>query len=523
MRFDENAPGGGVEAVCTLENGKAFLEWKLYFAKDLAEPGRSGAERGGDQEEAESGEYREEPEIEGDWEEAEGGEYREEPENGRSLVAMGTDLDGKSAEREHRREINREASGTRIGYQIRIQVMDGEGNSVLECRQQLREEEPLQSILLQPRLWRGVEEPYLYDMEAILMDGYGRRRDRVRGHLPLRSLSNRQSGSLALNGAAWEPRAVRYFLPDKGSAADSCRQMEKDLRMLLELGANCVCLEGLDEGLDSLGEGLDSLGEGRDSWNEGLDGLDDSRNGKTWLYRFFLRLCERLGFLAFGKRKTGSEYVWIQEADLGARMMRREAVILACGGEAPVLRSRKDDIAICRKEDNTVIYGKDDTLSRRREAGNLPGERGSVSMGNRAEKTHFPGDGEETDGSEEGAIGSRRQVEALLPDGEHPGPCFYRCLAEWSRRPFVHIVPESVRKMKSGNYTALCYSNCDKVALYSDGILFGFRSGEKEFCFQEIPAKSPCIMLAAEGDGCSEALSVHKSFVKQWENEGIWH
>lgn len=153
----------------------------------------------------------------------------------------------------------------------------------------------------------------------------------------------------------------------------------------------------------------------------------------------------------------------------------------------------------------------------------MQGERGSISMGNRAEKTHFPGDGEETAGPEEGAIGSRRQVEALLPDGAHPGPCFYRCLAEWSRKPFVHIVPESVRKMKSGNYTALCYSNCDKVALYSDGILFGFRSGEKEFYFQEIPAKSPCIMLAAEGDGCSEALSVHKSFVKQWENEGIWH
>lgn len=499
MRFDENAPGGGVEAVCRLENGKAFLEWRLYFAKDLAEPDRSGA-------------------------------------------------------------------------QIGIYVTDREGNLVLECRQQLREEEPLQSILLQPRLWRGVEEPYLYDTEAILMDGSGRCRDRVRGRLPLRSLNNLQSGSLALNGAAWEPRAVRYFLPDKGSAADRCRQMEKDLRMLLELGANCVCLEGLDEGRESRDEGrdsrdegresrdesrescdegrescdegrescdegrdsrnegreswdesLESWDEGRDSRNEGLDDLDESQNGKKGMSRFFLGLCDRLGFLAFGKRKNSPGYVWIQEADIGARMMRREAVILACGGEVPVLRSRKEDVAIRRKDCNSVIKQKDDAVSRGREGGSLQGERGNVSTRCGAEETRLPGDGEGAAGPVEGTVDPRQQAEVLLPDGEHPGACFYRCLAQWGRKPFVHIVPESVRKMKSGNYTVLCYSNCDKVALYSDGILFGFRSGEREFWFQEIPAKSPCIMLAAEGEGCGESLSVHKSFVKQWENEGIWH
>lgn len=382
MRFDTNAPGGGVEAVCTLENGKAFLEWKLYFAEDAAETGRNGA-----------------------------------------------------------------------GMHIRIYVTDREGNLVLECGQQLREEEPLQSVLLQPRLWRGVEEPYLYDMEAILADGSGCCRDRVRGCLPLRSLSNLQSGSLALNGAAWEPRAVRYFLPDKGGGADRCRQMEKDLRMLLELGANCVCLEGLDQGLDSL--------------DEGLEGLDESRDGETGQYRFFLRLCDCLGFLAFGKERGSSEYAWIQEADIGTKIIRKEAVALKCGENMPVLRGEKES----------------------------------------SERAFAPG----------------QRTDVLLPDREHPGPCFYRYLAEWGRRPFVYIVPESVKKTESGNYTALCYSNCDRVALYSDGSLFEFQSGDREFYFREIPAKSPCIMLTAEGDGCSEALSVHKSFVKQLVNKGIWH
>lgn len=436
MRFDENAPGGGAEAVYRLENGKAFLEWKLYFSEDVTEQGRNG------------------PETE-----------------------------------------------------ARIYVTDREGNLVLECRQQLWEEEPLQSVLLQPRLWRGVEEPYLYDTEAILVDGSGCCRDRVRGHLPLRSLSNRQSGSPALNGAAWEPRAVRYFLPDKGGAADRRRQMEKDLRMLLELGANCVCLDGWDEGRADLDEGRAGL-------DEGLGGLDENQDGETELYWYFLQLCDRLGFLAFGKRKGSSEHVWIQEADIGAGVMGREPVTMACGAEVPVLRSRKEDIAVSRKKD--ILVSRESLVSRERGAGTLQGEKGSAAMGCGGAETRLPGDREST-------IGSGQQAEALLPDGEHPGPCFYRCLAEWGRKPFVHIVPESVRKMESGNYTALCYSNCDKVALYSDGLLFEFKSGEREFCFQEIPAKSPCIMLAAEGEGCGESLSVHKSFVKQWKNEDIWH
>ena len=77
--------------------------------------------------------------------------------------------------------------------------------------------------------------------------------------------------------------------------------------------------------------------------------------------------------------------------------------------------------------------------------------------------------------------------------------------------------------MESGNYTALCYSNCDKVALYSDGLLFEFKSGEGAFSFREVPARTPSVMLTAEGEGCGESLSVHKSFVKQWKNEDIWH
>ena len=50
------------------------------------------------------------------------------------------------------------------------------------------------------------------------------------------------------------------------------------------------------------------------------------------------------------------------------------------------------------------------------------------------------------------------------------------------------------------------------MALYSDGVLFEFLSGQEEFIFQEVPAKGPCVMLSAEGEGSSMSLSFHKMF-----------
>lgn len=86
--------------------------------------------------------------------------------------------------------------------------------------------------------------------------------------------------------------------------------------------------------------------------------------------------------------------------------------------------------------------------------------------------------------------------------------------ARWGKAPFVHICAGTLQPMKSGNYTVTCYSNCKKLALYSDGKLFEFQHGREIFTFQEIPVKGPCIMLAVEGEGCSASLSVHKTFTK---------
>lgn len=98
---------------------------------------------------------------------------------------------------------------------------------------------------------------------------------------------------------------------------------------------------------------------------------------------------------------------------------------------------------------------------------------------------------------------------------------FYRYKAMWNPEPFVYIVPESVKRQENGNFCATVYSSCHRIALYSDGSLFEFMSGQEIFVFQNIPAKGPCVMLTVEGDGCSCAFSVHKMFTKSSRNGDI--
>lgn len=92
---------------------------------------------------------------------------------------------------------------------------------------------------------------------------------------------------------------------------------------------------------------------------------------------------------------------------------------------------------------------------------------------------------------------------------------YYRLRAAWSREPFVYIAPESIKRQENGNFSVTVFSSCRRVALYSDGVLFEFKNGQGEFIFREVPAKGPCVMLTAEGEGCSEAFSCHKLFTKK--------
>ena len=254
-----------------------------------------------------------------------------------------------------------------------LTVKDKDGQTVLLCMQKAKEEEPLTSVLLHPHLW-SCGNPYLYEVEAVLQDSEGKEKDRLKKQIPIRELYLHPNKGWLLNGEALVLKAAEYTMPQHTSQIEKQQTVLNDLRLLKDMGANCV-----------------------------------RADASLW------KLCERIGLL-----------IWQKDMKIA-------------GDELP------------------------------------------CPVGE----------------------GSRR----LSSD-------FYLYKARWSDEPFVYIVPESVLVLPSGNLKAAVYSNSDRVALYSDGILFEFQSGKEEFIFQEIPAKGPCIMLSAEGGGCSMSISFHKTIFR---------
>lgn len=92
-----------------------------------------------------------------------------------------------------------------------------------------------------------------------------------------------------------------------------------------------------------------------------------------------------------------------------------------------------------------------------------------------------------------------------------PTELFFLYKAKWSKEPFVHISREGLCRQPNGLYRILIYSNQKKVALYIDGILFGFLSGEAEFLFEELPVNARAAVLTAEAGECSESVTFPSS------------
>lgn len=284
---------------------------------------------------------------------------------------------------------------------VHIWLRDGRQETVLECLGMAAEEDPLRAILLQPHLWNGVRDPYLYTLEVTLWDEKGACTDRLCRPMPLRSAGRQDGKGFVLNGAPFELKTVQYRMPAQVLAAEGQRLVMDDLQKLLSLGANSVYIEQ--------GKGLTKP---------------------------FLQLCDRFGILIL--------------TDMSCLQHNKK---LEKFGDIPLLR----------------------------------GEKGGLIL----------------------ADSGRRTSE------------FYRYKARWNPEPFVYIVPESVKRQENGSFCATVYSSCSRIALYSDGRLFEFMSGQESFVFQDIPAKGPCVTLTAEGDGCSGAFSVHKTFTKSSRNGDI--
>jgi len=376
--FDRHAPGEGVEVNCRIQNGKAHLTWKLYF-------------------------------LERD---------------------VDTERNEKIVEDSSMGKRFREQQPVK-GYRLHLRLVDKGGNLAAECVQDLRDEEPVEVILLRPNLWQGVDDAHLYDLEARILAADGRCMDYLCRKMPVRELEEKIISpdlprQLFLNGERLVFRGVRYALKIGEGAKGQLRTCE-DLDRIKWLGANCLLIENY--------EVLMEAGRGE--------------------LRFLQRVCEEKGILALVEESESRE---IPE-DWGG-----------------------------------VRYQKDDKLQQRNH-GN------EVIMVGREEAMDFP--------LFRGAVG------ALISEEDNATTAlYYKYAAMWSKHPFIYIVPEHIRKLDSGNYQVTCYSNQSKVALYSGGTFFEMKSFSGEVCFWEVPVKGDYLRLSAEADGCSTALSFHRTFTK---------
>lgn len=175
------------------------------------------------------------------------------------------------------------------GCFLRLCLTDRENRLVLECLQQTGEEEPLHSVLLHPQLWQGMENPYLYKLEAEILSRSGEKVDKCVRNIPLYTLTQVPGKGILLNGEVFCPKTVRYKIPEQTETAVSQSRIMQDMQLMRQLGANSIYVEEAKE-------------------------PDKS----------FLQLCERMGFLVWSEGKPLPE--------------NRETIPLLRGGEKSLLR-----------------------------------------------------------------------------------------------------------------------------------------------------------------------------------------
>lgn len=106
--------------------------------------------------------------------------------------------------------------------------------------------------------------------------------------------------------------------------------------------------------------------------------------------------------------------------------------------------------------------------------------------------------------------GQLADINALLSsERDTPMDLYYYYKARWSRIPFVYPVRNSLTQQKNGNYSLMVYSNQKKVALYVEGVLFEFQTGEVEFLFEEIPTGKYPLQITVEAGECRVGMTVY--------------
>ncbi len=107
-------------------------------------------------------------------------------------------------------------------------------------------------------------------------------------------------------------------------------------------------------------------------------------------------------------------------------------------------------------------------------------------------------------------LANRVLGKALFLSNGCPSAAYYLQRARWCTRSFVYIHAGSLQRQSDGLYRITVYSNQQRVALFVNGVVFGFQNDGPEFVFQDIPAKRFPLLLSAEAGGCNMSVTCYR-------------
>lgn len=130
-------------------------------------------------------------------------------------------------------------SGESGASRVELTMYDPKGREaarmVLKAEGVLPEALTTRTLLIYPQLWQSVDSPLLYRVRALLLAGE-EIADRKEFVYPICSMSSIGGKGFFLNDKPFTLHAVRYPVTSNWR-----EYLEKDLDILLELGANCIC------------------------------------------------------------------------------------------------------------------------------------------------------------------------------------------------------------------------------------------------------------------------------------------
>ncbi len=125
----------------------------------------------------------------------------------------------------------------------RAELRDADGELVAYGQDITAEYMEFMLRVAEPHRWQGTEDPYLYELTCCLYPAGAPACDVRRLAVGLRTVECTADGGLRLNGRPWQLHGVARHQDRMGKGSAVTRaDMEQDLRLILELGANAVRL-----------------------------------------------------------------------------------------------------------------------------------------------------------------------------------------------------------------------------------------------------------------------------------------